>query len=204
MSKLYDKKQPGLLSTGIPLWLLMLCSYFLMAELQSSVSIANQQSKGQVPGKSTKMTGPQVYMPELLKPGVADKLITLDFDQVDIKIFIKTIGELTGINFLIDDSIRGTVTLISPTQIRLGEVYEVFESVLQVKGFAAVPAGRIVKIIPRADASKSNILIRVGGDPELIPQNDTVVTQIIPIRFADIAELSSSLTPLVSTGGNFF
>ena len=202
MSKLYDKKQPGLLSTGIPLWLLMLCSYFLMAELQSSVSIANQQSKGQVPGKSTKMTGPQVYMPELLKPGVADKLITLDFDQVDIKIFIKTIGELTGINFLIDDSIRGTVTLISPTQIRLGEVYEVFESVLQVKGFAAVPAGRIVKIIPRADASKSNILIRVGGDPELIPQNDTVVTQIIPIRFADIAELSSSLTPLVSTGGN--
>ena len=202
MSKLYDKKQPGLLSTGIPLWLLMLCSYFLMAELQSSVSIANQQSKGQVPGKSTKMTGPQVYMPELLKPGVADKLITLDFDQVDIKIFIKTIGELTGINFLIDDSIRGTVTLISPTQIRLGEVYEVFESVLQVKGFAAVPAGRIVKIIPRADASKSNILIRVGGDPELIPQNDTVVTQIIPIRFANIAELSSSLTPLVSTGGN--
>lgn len=202
MSILYDKKQPGLLSTRIPLLLLMLCSYFLMAELQSSVSLANQQPTSQVPEKSTKMTGPEVYMPELLKPGVADKLISLDFDQVDIKIFIKTIGELTGINFLIDDSIRGTVTLISPTQIRLGDVYEVFESVLQVKGFAAVPAGKIVKIIPRAEASKSNILIRVGGDPDLIPQNDAVVTQIIPIRFANIAELSSSLTPLVSTGGN--
>ena len=202
MSKLYNKKQPGLLSRKIPLLLLVLCSYFLIAELQSSVSLANQQSRSGVSGKSTKMTGPEVYMPELLKPGVADKLISLDFDQVDIKIFIKTIGELTGINFLIDDSIRGTVTLISPTQIRLGEVYEVFESVLQVKGFAAVPAGRIVKIIPRADASKSNILIRVGGDPDLIPQNDAVVTQIIPIRFANIAELSSSLTPLVSTGGN--
>ncbi|MDT8302948.1 MAG: type II secretion system secretin GspD [Sedimentisphaerales bacterium] len=173
-----------------------------MAELRSSVSIANQQAESQVSEKSTRIAAPKVYMPELLKPGVADKLISLDFDQVDIKIFIKTIGELTGINFLIDDSIRGTVTLISPTEIRLGEVYEVFESVLQVKGFAAVPAGRIVKIIPRAEASKSNILIRVGGNPELIPQNDTVVTQIIPIRFADIAELSSSLTPLVSTGGN--
>ncbi|MBW7991189.1 MAG: type II secretion system protein GspD [Planctomycetes bacterium] len=202
MSILYDKKRPGLLSTRIPLLLLVLCSYILIAELQSSVSLANQQSKSQVSERSTKMTGPEVYMPELLKPGVADKLISLDFDQVDIKIFIKTIGELTGINFLIDDSIRGTVTLISPTRIRLGEVYEVFESVLQVKGFAAVPAGRIVKIIPRAEASKSNILIRVGGDPELIPQNDAVVTQIIPIRFANIAELSSSLTPLVSTGGN--
>jgi general secretion pathway protein D len=141
-------------------------------------------------------------MPALLKPGMADKLISLDFDQVDIKIFIKTVGELTGINFLIDDSIRGTVTLISPTKIRVGEVYEVFESVLQIKGYAAVPAGRIVKIIPRADASKSNILIRIGSDPALIPQNDSLVTQIIPIRFANIAEISSSLTPLVSTGGN--
>jgi len=141
-------------------------------------------------------------MPALLKPGMADKLISLDFDQVDIKIFIKTVGELTGINFLIDDSIRGTVTLISPTKIRVGEVYEVFESVLQVKGFAAVPAGKIVKIIPRAEASKSNILIRVGSNPALIPQNDSLVTQIIPIRFANIAEISSSLTPLVSTGGN--
>ncbi|MBC8469021.1 MAG: type II secretion system secretin GspD [Planctomycetes bacterium] len=202
MSILYDKKRPGLLGTRISLLFLVLCSCFLIAELQSSVSLANEQSKSQVSDKSTKMAGPKVYMPELLKPGVADKLISLDFDQVDIKIFIKTIGELTGINFLIDDSIRGTVTLISPTQIRLGEVYEVFESVLQVKGFAAVPAGKIVKIIPRAEASKSNILIRVGSDPELIPQNDAVVTQIIPIRFANIAEISSSLTPLVSTGGN--
>jgi len=198
MSILYDTLQSRLWSVKIPL---LLCSYFLMVELQSSVCHANQ-SKSRVSGKSTKITGPEVYMPELLKPGMADKLISLDFDQVDTKIFIKTIGELTGINFLIDDNIRGTVTLISPTKIRLGEVYEVFESVLQVKGYAAVPAGRIVKIIPRAEASKSNILIRVGGNPDLIPQNDTVVTQIIPIRFANITELSSSLTPLVSTGGN--
>jgi general secretion pathway protein D len=141
-------------------------------------------------------------MPELLKPGMADKLISLDFDQVDIKIFIKTIGELTGINFLIDDQIRGTVTLISPTKIRLGDVYEVFESVLQVKGFAAVPAGKIVKIVTRAEASKSNVLIRVGGDPDAIPQNDTIVTQIIPIRYANLSEISRSLTPLLSTGGN--
>jgi len=182
--------------------LLVVFGCVLTVESQSSVCLANQQPTSRVSSDSTKMIGLEVYMPALLKPGMADKLISLDFDQVDIKIFIKTVGELTGINFLIDDSIRGTVTLISPTKIRVGEVYEVFESVLQIKGYAAVPAGRIVKIIPRADASKSNILIRIGSDPALIPQNDSLVTQIIPIRFANIAEISSSLTPLVSTGGN--
>jgi general secretion pathway protein D len=202
MSRLYNTILSRLWSRRILLLILVVIGYVLTAELQSSICFANQQPTSPVSGNHKDVVGPEVYMPELLKPGMADKLISLDFDQVDIKIFIKTIGELTGINFLIDDNIRGTVTLISPTKIRLGEVYEVFESVLQVKGYAAVPAGRIVKIIPRSEASKSNILIRVGGNPELIPQNDTVVTQIIPIRFANIAEISSSLTPLVSTGGN--
>lgn len=182
--------------------LLLVCSCVLMVESQSSVCLANQQLTNQVSSDSTKRVWSEVYMPALLKPGMADKLISLDFDQVDIKMFIKVIGELTGINFLIDDKIRGTVTLISPTKIRVGEVYEVFESVLQVKSYAAVPAGKIVKIIPRAEASKSNILIRVGSNPALIPQNDSLATQIIPIRFANIAEISSLLTPLVSSGGH--
>jgi general secretion pathway protein D len=202
MSTLYDAIRSRLRSITIPLLISVFGNYVITLELQSSLCFANQQPTSPVSVDNREIEGPEVYMPELLKPGMADKLISLDFDQVDVKIFIKTIGELTGINFLIDDNIRGTVTLISPTKIRLGEVYGVFESVLQVKGYAAVPAGKIVKIIPRSEASKSNISIRVGGNPELIPQNDTVVTQIIPIRYANITELSSSLTPLVSAGGN--
>ncbi|MBN1805967.1 MAG: type II secretion system secretin GspD [Sedimentisphaerales bacterium] len=198
---LYDKRRLRVNIIRITLFLLAICSYDFVMKPQLLVCIANQEPASVLSG-GRELTGPEVYMPELLKPGVADKLISLDFDQVDVKVFIKTIGELTGINFLIDDNVRGTVTLISPTKIRLGEVYDVFESVLQVKGFAAVPAGKIVKIIPRSEASKSNISIRVGSNPELIPQNDTVVTQIIPIRFANIAELNSSLTPLLSKGGS--
>ena len=64
MSKLYDKKQPGLLSVRMPLWLLMLCSYFLIAQLQSSVSIANQQPTRRGSGD---LAAPEVYMPELMR-----------------------------------------------------------------------------------------------------------------------------------------
>jgi general secretion pathway protein D len=41
------------------------------------------------------------------------KTISMDFDQVDIKVFIKFISELTGKNFVIDDKVRGKVTVLS-------------------------------------------------------------------------------------------
>jgi len=163
----------------------------------SSICIANSDLEADLSASAETM----VFMPLLAEPGAADKMISLDFDKADIRIFIKTIGHLTGINFLIDEKVSGTVTLISPTQVRLGEVYKIFESMLQVKGYAAVPSGKIVKIIPRSDAIKSNLLIRVGNDPEQIPVDDSFVTQIIPINYANVSAISDLVTPMVSPEG---
>lgn len=140
-------------------------------------------------------------MPLLKEPGAADRLISLDFNQVDIRVFIKTVGQLTGVNFLVVDGVQGTVTLISPTKIRLTEVYGVLQSVLQTKGYAAVPAGTLVKVVPRPDGMRSNLPIRIGGDPQTIPQDDSLVTQVIPLKCADAAQVGTILTPLLSSGG---
>ncbi|MBN1507505.1 MAG: type II secretion system secretin GspD [Sedimentisphaerales bacterium] len=142
-----------------------------------------------------------VRMPFLDEPGAAERLVSLDFSQVDIRIFIKTVGQLTGVNFLVDDKISGTVTLISPSKIRLGEVYGVFESVLQTKGYAAVPAGSLVKIVPRAEGGRGNLPIRIGCDPDEIPVDDSLVTQIMPVKHADVTQVSTVMSSLVSAGG---
>jgi len=140
-------------------------------------------------------------MPFLKTPGAADRLISLDLNQVDIRVFIKTVGQLTGINFLIDDKIQGNVTLLSPTKIPLCEVYGVFESVLQTKGFAAVPVGTLVKVVPRVDGVKSNLPIRIGCDPAAIPIDDSLVTQIIPLQHVDVTQVSTIVSSLLSAGG---
>lgn len=127
-----------------------------------------------------------------------DELISVNFDQVDIRIMIKTIGDITGINFILDDSIKGTVTVMLPTKIRLGDIYKVLEAVLEVKGYAAVPSGDLVKIIPRAKAVKHNLNVRVGSNPLKIPQSDSLVTQIIPLNYADATEVSNLIKPLLA------
>lgn len=144
---------------------------------------------------------PAVQMPFLKDRSAADREISLDLNAVDIRVFIKTVGELTGVNFLVDDKIQGTVTLISPSKIRVGEVYAVLESVLQIKGYAAVPAGSYVKILPRAEGTRANVPIRIGSDPGAIPVDDSLVTQIIPLQYADVAQVSTLMSSMISTGG---
>ena len=124
------------------------------------------------------------------------KHVTIDFDNVDIRVFIKFISELTGKNFVIDKKVRGKVTIISPRKISVNEAYKVFESVLEVHGFTVVPAGDIVKILPSRDAREENIetRLKVGA----ISPEDRVITQIIPLNHANPDELKKIFTPLIS------
>jgi len=128
--------------------------------------------------------------------GSSHRYVTIDFNDVDINLFIKYISELTGKNFVVDRSVKGKVTIISPTRISEDDAYRVFESVLEVHGYTTVPSGSIVKIVPAVQArSKSIATIRQG---ESVMAEDKVVTQIIPLAHSDPNELKKILAPLVS------
>jgi len=105
------------------------------------------------------------------------------------------VSDLTGINFSWTDDLAGDVSVVSPTQIPLGDLYNFLETILALKGYAAIPAGNLVKIIKRDDALKHNIPIRIGADPEHIPLSDRLVTQIMPLRFASADDVASIILP---------
>jgi len=131
-----------------------------------------------------------------VQPGKEARYVTIDFDDVDIRVFIKFISELTGSNFVIDKGVKGKVTIISPKKISVKEAYKVFESVLEVHGFGVVPAGDIIKIVPSRDARTKNIETRLKM--EAIDPEDKVVTQIISLSYANPNELKKVLAPLIS------
>jgi hypothetical protein len=56
-------------------------------------------------------------------PSPAGQFVSIDFNNVDINVFIKFISELTGKNFVVDQRVRGKVTIISPSKISLEEAY---------------------------------------------------------------------------------
>ena len=128
------------------------------------------------------------------------KTVTLDFDQVDLKVFIKFISNLTGKNFVVDDKVRGKVTILSPTPITVDEAYQVFLSVLEVQGFTTIPSGNVVKIVRTVESRQKNMETTSRMSIEPKPQ-DQVITQIIPLEHATAAELRKILVPMVSKQG---
>jgi general secretion pathway protein D len=139
--------------------------------------------------------------------GQAKKTISMDFDQVDIKVFIKFISELTGKNFVVDDKVRGKVTVLrgkvtvlSPSKISVDEAYMVFESVLEVHGFTTVPAGKVIKVVPSVEARQKSVELRKA--PGFVPRpDDRIITQIMPLHYANAQEVRKLLAPMVSKQG---
>ena len=122
--------------------------------------------------------------------------VTLDFDNVDISVLVKFVSELTGKNFIIDDKVKGKVTIISPKKIPLQDVYKVFLSVLEINGFTVVPSGNMIKIIPAALAREKSLETRTKKD--LATSEDRMVTQIISLERANPDEIKRVLDPIIS------
>ncbi len=130
------------------------------------------------------------------KPKTPEQFISIDFNNVDINVFIKFMSELTGTNFVVDQRVKGKVTIISPSKISLKEAYTVFESVLEVHGYTTVKSGQVVKIIPSPDARSKSIETKLRE--ESTTSRDQVVTQLIPLTYADPVAIKRLFTPMVS------
>lgn len=123
-----------------------------------------------------------------------EKTITLNMKNADLSAVVATVSEITGKNFIVDPRVKGKVTIISSKPLDKDALYQVFLTVLNVHGFAAVETGEVVKIIPDADA-KHNPTPMSGEGGEII-------TQAIAIKHVSAAQLVPILRPLVPPQGH--
>jgi general secretion pathway protein D len=135
---------------------------------------------------------------EPTRPGAQD-LITMNFQNVEIPVLARFISEITGKNFVIDENVRGKISIISPTRVTPEQAYSIFQSVLQLKGFTTVQAGPVVKIIPARDVRQSAELTQ-SQEPGLA-HGDQYVTRMVKLRNTDATSIMSVVQPMISHDG---
>jgi general secretion pathway protein D len=125
--------------------------------------------------------------------------ITPNYKDADLSQIIAAVSEVTGKNFIIDPRVNAKVTMLSSTPMSPAAFYEAFLAVLQVYGFVAVPAGKVIKIVPNTDMRQfpsSDLPANVSSS------SDELVTQIITLKNVSAAALVPMLRPLVPSYGH--
>ncbi len=139
--------------------------------------------------------------PAAQPPPAGDEMVYLNVQDEDIKDVIRQISKATGKNFIIDDKVRGKVTIMSEKMMTKEEAYQAFLSALEVAGFTTVTGpGGIIKIVSLKDAASSPIPIHVDSTP----YTDSFVTRLISLENISALDMSNAIKGLISKSGNMF
>lgn len=109
--------------------------------------------------------------------------VALDFNEVELPVFVRFISELTGKNFVLDDTAKktaGKITLFSPTKVSVDQAYNMFLAALEVSRLMAIPKGNVVQIVQTA---------------EVPPERNVYVYKL---KYANATDTAALLTNLVA------
>jgi general secretion pathway protein D len=121
----------------------------------------------------------------------------LNFVGADIESVIKAVGHYTGMTFIIDPRVKGTLTLVSEKSITKSQAFNLLTSQLRLQGYAVVTGDGYAKVVPEAEAKLQASPTKVGRGGRTV-QGDQVATQIYHLSYESAANLTAVLRPLIS------
>lgn len=120
--------------------------------------------------------------------------------NADIRSVIAEVSRITRKNFIIDPRVQGKISIISTAPINDKALYQVFISMLQVAGYAAIPSGEVIKIVPNMEAR--TMMSDVVHNMKNLPDGDEMMVQVIPVHYVPAEQLVPVLRPLMPQWSN--
>ncbi len=126
--------------------------------------------------------------------------IAMNFHDVDITTVVRFISETTGRNFIYDNRLKGKITIIAPKGLTRNEAFDLFVSVLELKGFTVVNTGSAYRVSPLSLVKQDPLKVSRGKhSPARI--NELYMARLIPLDHLSPGELLPVLTPIISRQG---
>lgn len=119
--------------------------------------------------------------------------VTMDFADAPLVDVVKYMAEITCRNFILQDDLKGSITIISHQQVSVAEAYEGFLSAMEVAGYTTVTVGKMTKVVPTSAAASHPVKVYEGDD---IPGTDNFVTQIITLDNVAVQDISTIVKEL--------
>ncbi|MDO5768504.1 MAG: type II secretion system secretin GspD [Psychrobacter sp.] len=122
----------------------------------------------------------------------------VNLQDADIKAFINEVATITNKNFVLDPRINGNVTVISNRALSKDEIYQLFLSVMQVNGIAAIDTGSTIKLVPDNIAKQSGVTVDLSGESK----GESLTTRVVYLTNTQAAEILTVIRPLMPQSAN--
>lgn len=157
------------------------------------------QTSSTTPAADASVATPDINAAEIIEPSEGSKSdeIAINFEAVDLMSLVRYMSQETGRGFIINQPLQGDVTIISPVTLGKEEALAMLESILQVRGYTAVPSGKMFKIVALSDAKVAGTETRTPGELTSLSDDDTLITQIVPLERTSVEEASKILATLL-------
>lgn len=125
--------------------------------------------------------------------------VTFNFVDVELPAIAKFISEITGKNIIFDEKLKGKITIIAPSRLAVSDAYNLFLSVLELKGFTVIPSGvNAYKIIPLNEAKQKGFAVTT----EKHTVNESYSARLYQMKHISSEEAMKFVQPLVSRDGH--
>lgn len=124
--------------------------------------------------------------------------ITLNFADADLREVVKVVlGNILNLNFVIDPTVTGKVTLKTERPLRRAALIPTLEAILATQGAKLIAQGDVYRV---ARTSEPAELAAGGIGVARGPLADGAGMQVIPLDFISAGEMEKILKPLLPAG----
>lgn len=144
-------------------------------------------------------TGTFVGRPVAVGGGEGDDSggITLNFINTDVREVVRTVlGDFLNLNYTIDPSVQGQVTIQTSKPLDQASVLPVLEQSLRVNNLAITRTGNLYRVGPMNDAVRHSAI-------QSPPRNGSVAgfgTSAVQLRYVGVAEMRRLIEPIFPSG----
>ena len=129
-----------------------------------------------------------------------DSSTEINVKNADIAAIIRIFSRKTKRNYILDEKVRGKVSIYLPGKVSADESLRILDSVLALKGFSTVPIGdNLWKIVPAKEARQSTIPTRTEG--RVNNPTSSVVTRLISLKYVSAQDVQQIISQLISADG---
>lgn len=170
--------------------------YIVTALLTVLVSVAPAFAND--PAKNSETEPQKPMLSKTIAESMRNGHILLNFENIDIRVLSRVMSELTGRNIIVDEKVKGKLTILSSREVSIAEAWDIFKAAVNRYGFTVVNRGDHVQIVPGSTARSMGSFIPAL---QASPTGEEYVMAVLIMSQGDPENVVTAVKPLLSENG---